>query len=615
MISIEKEEKIQDFDEMNLNNELSSQVMDIHNFDQNCEIVVSQPKLVNIQLYLHQLKSIQDMEQLEKSGEVVISWPSQFKIKISNYLKTSLGSLSDFPGHGKALSMIGLIAKTLNDSCSDEFLLEKIEKYNYVSNIKVEIIEQTKCSLILVNISLISQWIFELNRTLLRYKAIYTKNEIENVEVNNYDVILVANNVYNSFAMINKRRAWKRFIIDEPSSLKIPNMEITHALFYWLITATPLELYLKRRTGFLNDLLPEDMNIFKYLIVKNEDDFVKNSYKMPPTRHLRYTCAEKNSKIFEGLISENMIEMLDAGNIEDIISIFGISDTKNPIPRANIFETFIEKKMKRLEDLEKEPENYRSKKTQEKIENIKLHLKIFKDRIKTYISENICDNCSIPGEKTVLYDSVYSCCQNINCSNCFVKDSSCLLCKNPENSLLPLNISLDCIGSTNIIQKNPICEVNIEKSDGVQLLQNEVVENSNNISSSNTIVRSSLVKKFSKISKILDIIGDSNGKKILIFSNHNESFTILKRFLDEKSLKYLELRGTKEKRDNTIDQYKTGNINILLLNTFASGAGLNLCETTDIILYHVLPEFQKIQVIGRANRIGRTLDLTVHYME
>jgi SNF2 family DNA or RNA helicase len=118
-----------------------------------------------------------------------------------------------------------------------------------------------------------------------------------------------------------------------------------------------------------------------------------------------------------------------------------------------------------------------------------------------------------------------------------------------------------------------------------------------------------------KMNIIMDIIGDCSDKKILIFSNYNETFSIIKRFLDEKNLNYLELKGTKEKRDNTIDSYKSGNVNILLLNTIHSGAGLNLQETSDIILCHKLHEYQKIQVIGRANRIGRKIELNIHYLD
>ena len=118
-----------------------------------------------------------------------------------------------------------------------------------------------------------------------------------------------------------------------------------------------------------------------------------------------------------------------------------------------------------------------------------------------------------------------------------------------------------------------------------------------------------------KIHQTMSIISDAVNKKILIFSNFNESFATIKKCLEEKHILYLELRGTKEKRDNTIDMYKTGNVNVLLLNTIHSGAGLNLQETTDIIIYHRLHDYQKTQVLGRANRIGRKMNLNVHYLE
>ena len=118
-----------------------------------------------------------------------------------------------------------------------------------------------------------------------------------------------------------------------------------------------------------------------------------------------------------------------------------------------------------------------------------------------------------------------------------------------------------------------------------------------------------------KIHQIMSIISDSINKKILIFSNFNESFITIKKYLEEKHIHYLELRGTKEKRDNTVDLYKTGHVNVLLLNTIHSGAGLNLQETTDIIVYHRLHDYQKTQVLGRANRIGRKMNLNVHYLE
>ena len=42
------------------------------------------------------------------------------------------------------------------------------------------------------------------------------------------------------------------------------------------------------------------------------------------------------------------------------------------------------------------------------------------------------------------------------------------------------------------------------------------------------------------------------------------------------------------------------------------GAGINLQEATDIIMYHSISSEHRRQIIGRANRIGRTCELTVH---
>ena len=39
----------------------------------------------------------------------------------------------------------------------------------------------------------------------------------------------------------------------------------------------------------------------------------------------------------------------------------------------------------------------------------------------------------------------------------------------------------------------------------------------------------------------------------------------------------------------------------------------NLENTTDIILWEKIPRYQEAQVVSRANRIGRTVDLNVHH--
>ena len=500
---------------------------------------------ISIPLFDHQKTSIIVMEQFEKKTSVIIDSETN--------IQTTLGILADLPGYGKTLSVIGLIGKTKFDTEEEFYFKEKIEQTMFVSKLKTKRLDQLTVSLILVNISLLSQWIIELQRTSLRYLAIYTKGDIEGIDMSKYDIILVAHNVYNLFCQVYRNKCWKRFVIDEPASLRIVSMEEITAKFYWLVTATPYELYPRKRSGFVSDMLPE-FEWLKYIILKNDDQYVKISYDMPITNHIYYTISCDMSKFFDGIVNCNTIEMMQAGNISGALASLGnISDS--------IIDSFRQRKQKRLEELMANEENI------DKIQLIKQHLTILDDRLRRHISENTCILCNSKHEHL----NVLTCCQTLFCG-CHTS-SICPICKSTESQFLA-----------------------VELDDLPDYTQSVVINST-------------------KIQQTMSIISDASHKKILIFSNFNESFVTIKKCLDEKKIAFLELRGTKEKRDNTIDLYKTGNVNVLLLNTIHSGAGLNLQETTDIIIYHRLHDYQKTQVLGRANRIGRKMNLNVHYLE
>ena len=526
---------------------------------------ISQPNSINVPLFLHQLKSIEEMDNLEREKEIVLN--------TTIYINTKLGVLADLPGYGKSLSILGLISLSLErdrlkieEKCP-QISLEKIKYHDYVSIVKTNIINKVNCSVILVNVSLMSQWVSELNRTLLNYIAIHKTTDVEDIDFSKYDVILVSSNVYNVFCQTHKKKCWKRFIIDEPSSLKM-SMDETYAEFYWLITGTPNELYLKRITGFLNELLPSDIDTFNHLIIKNDDNLVKSSYVMPTTRNMYYKCKGCISTLFEGIVPDNVLEMIQALNIGGIFNSFGVERKDFSDDIITIYDAYKIRKNKRLEEL-----NNDKTKNIDKIETIENHIHLLNDRILKYVIQNKCIVCNNSYREAY----VLSCCQQIYCGCLNNLLDTCPFCKSREY----LNI-------------------NIETNDAMSC---SLEDYNNGIETKN------------KIDKMLEIIGDSKNKKILIFSNYNETFTIIKKFLEENKLVYLELRGTKEKRDNVIDSYKTGHVNILLLNTIQSGAGLNLQETSDIILFHKIHEYQKIQVIGRANRIGRKIELNVHHLE
>jgi SNF2 family DNA or RNA helicase len=65
---------------------------------------------------------------------------------------------------------------------------------------------------------------------------------------------------------------------------------------------------------------------------------------------------------------------------------------------------------------------------------------------------------------------------------------------------------------------------------------------------------------------------------------------------------------------NTVAAYKTRDLDVLLVNSNNYGSGLNLENTTDVVLFHKLDSEVEHQVVGRALRMGRTSPLNVWYL-
>ena len=117
-----------------------------------------------------------------------------------------------------------------------------------------------------------------------------------------------------------------------------------------------------------------------------------------------------------------------------------------------------------------------------------------------------------------------------------------------------------------------------------------------------------------KPQKIIDIIKKNKNGKYLIFSEEQESFTLISKILIENDILFVEIKGHISTIEKNLDYFKTGKIQVLFLNSNTNAAGINLQETTDIILYHKMPINNENQIIGRANRIGREIDLNVHHL-
>ena len=89
--------------------------------------------------------------------------------------------------------------------------------------------------------------------------------------------------------------------------------------------------------------------------------------------------------------------------------------------------------------------------------------------------------------------------------------------------------------------------------------------------------------------------------------------SLLQQVDGQSRISFAEVKGTTDTKQKHIRDFKNGVTKVLFLNARHDGTGINLPETTDIILYHkISSQNLENQVLGRALRLGRTAPLTVH---
>lgn len=533
---------------------------------------VPQPKTLKIKLFPHQLASIHKMEQFETNKKVKINNNTIYRIQMAiNANKT---------GSGKTLEMIGLIVRDMMKwDVSKRH--KSVEKYDNSLFIQTEYHSYTfrlPSTLILVGQSIISQWERELSYTNLKVATVSTRKNIQSVNPYLYDVILVTPTMYNDFANKYTDYAWKRFVFDEPSQIKISKMKRVIAGFYWFITATPNAIvYNRRGPNFMRSIFANFWynDYMRHMVIKHSDEFIQQSYQLPDTQYIAHLCYERVYNRVQGLVADNILEMISAGNINGAIQALGGTKTDN------IVELIKKRKLEDLELASAKVRIYQSR--QDNKEYIKWNDK--KTRLEAQLADldrrfeeelnGECSICISHIDNPVLEPS----CQHLFCAECLLKW---------------LKLKDQC----------PMCRAKIDVGDLVFLSNvNEEV---------NTPVKEKNIQTSTKVETIVSIIKSKPEGKFLIFSAWDETFSVIRTTLLEHRILFTEIKGGISERQTKLERFRNGMLSVIFLNSKFNGAGINLQEATDVILYHEMSEDMETQVIGRANRIGRAIPLTVH---
>ena len=581
----------------------------------------------NIKLHPHQLTLLQACINFENDKIYLKKYKNladNYNVGDNDYIRTNLGIIGDKVGSGKSYVILALILenKTISNSQIESYGLNNIF-VNFTSPL-----ETYKTNLLVIPHNLYYQWKNYIsnitNKENFQYKLICRKKDLQEFildtkKLNNYDLILVTDTnfkIISNLILLNNIKI-NRLIYDEIDSLNIPNNKKLNSNFYWFITASftnllfpkgygffdkKLNVYIRKASGLNNNGYITDLftNIFynmkeefsHLLVLKNDDSYIDKSFNIPEPNQYVIQCKDPISTILlNGIVDKNVINCLNANNNKGAIELF---NSKQKITEENIINIVIEKFIDEIKNLDiqinainqmtfnndpvlnERERNTRINKHNEKKQALNIKINDIKKRID---NNNLCSICYEQIEDKTLV----KCCSNVFCFKCInlwlCQKACCPLCKNhlKEDELF-------------LIQEN------------IEELENEII----NYDEFN--------KNFDKLQNLEILLKKKEeGNKYLIFSEYDISFNNIIKIFNNK-YKYSYLKGNKYVIQRTLNDYKEGDLDILLVNIHNYGSGLNLENTTDIIMFHKFDASIEQQVIGRAQRFGRKEALRIHYL-
>lgn len=583
------------------------------NNEQNGQLENGQLENWKIKLKNHQLSLINKCIDLENNGiDKTID-----DILDSKYegIKTNIGIIGDKVGSGKSFVVLGIIS--LNKSPQVKF--KHTQMYG-LNNINVELKDRSNefnkipVNIIVVPHSIIKQWetCIKVSNKSFKYFIVNTTKSFNQLstKINEIDILLISGTFYKK---VQDYVAYNDIIVnrvffDEVDSMNTPSARHIHAGFYWFVSASyknvlnpyPRWNYEYRMfensylvsSGISNNIYVKNIftafyktksiilnRLIDSIVMKNSDDYVEQSFNLPEINRHTIKCRDSHLiSVLNGVVHSNIINCLNAGDLGQAISYINQDnvDTEDNIINAvkqnlNIKLNNIKAEMRLVEDSIYANDEIKQRKKLKLLSEetcITNKMKLIEERIS---KSSLCMICLEPPENK----AITKCCQNSFCLNCLTtwckRKNNCPLCKHT------LNIKEDVYITFN--------------KDRIKVKQDPTKLQA---------LQKFLINKFNENSKVL------------IFSDYDNSFNEIEGILNGLSINYARLRGNSINKN--VEKYKNENLQILLINSSNYGSGLNLENTSDLIMFHKFENELETQVIGRAQRLGRKDSLNVHYL-
>lgn len=589
--------------------------------------MADQPERIRIPLKPHQRAALHKAILMEQYGTV--RYQNHEELHMTHprgpyilhgpvTIKTNVGVLGDVVGYGKTLTALSIVAST---PCHEIYRENtSIHSYNGRHNGLFTAIcerpERTHANAMIHSTLVVVprgpvfvQWenairtqtnlrVLALDSlpTIRKYCPFTCDISIIKQTFEQYDIVLLKNTSLKTFMDYYREAAivqhmydnpivgWDRIMIDEAHELlsKVPLFDYR---YLWLISGTfehiMRNLYSSR--NFMSYALRDivcDEHIY-FMLLRGDQEFVARSFSVPPLQEHYYLCKlPTHLMAIQPFVHQHVLERLNANDVEGAIrELGGKSETEN-----DIVELVTRDLMKDIHNKERERQYVESleiahDQKEYRMNHIQMELQRLQDRM-----QSLRDRVSQLNEKTcaICYDNIHNPmmlpCTHVFCGQCIVQ-----WMKNGH-------VCPEC--------RQPACP------QGLIAIVNQ--KGSGEGPSAPTIPQF-----YSKEDTLMHILRQKPQGKFLVFSRVDSTFFGIRERLVNEGISHAEIKGSTSQMMNILQRFRDGQLQVILLNTYHAGSGIDISFATDVIIFHNMG-LDKVQAVGRAQRVGRVDPLAVH---
>ena len=584
-----------------------------------------QPDKITVQLKPHQLVGLQKAFSMEQEDFVKyyiqnprsqIPYGYNQNPNIFGYfqLKSNIGIIGDIVGYGKTLLALSIVASLKKELIHvPDFRKHTYQSSNGYMEITKENTQRTMSSALISTTVIVVprgpvyiQWKNTIKKntklsciaieSLVFIKKSLPKKVIDLKDfLGKFDIVLIKNTTLTTLIEYYKEidpsgdeiYGFDRIMIDEAHTIIMKIPDLTYK-FMWLITSSYRDLFLYNYSktiyaGFLQ-MIQHNVERLHYILIKGDTDFVKSSFEVPAPLEKFYVCKiSKNLTAIQPFLTSSMSELINVNDIAGAIKeLGGLTETADDLVKlvlADISKQICntQKEIGFVESLELDRENKEGR-----LNSLRNELSRYitrKESMEERLNEVATKICSICYD--ALDNPIY-----LNCSHMFC--GQCIFNWIQMNSRTTRSLKVQC----------PECRTDIDSSKIVAIVKEKVDT-------------STIVMIMSKEDQLVDIIKKKPEGRFLIFSRMDTSFGRLSKLLDNSEITHTEIKGSTSHMMRILDDFVAKRIQVILLNTYHAGCGIDISSASDVIIFHSMPQ-EKIQAVGRAQRVGRTEQLTIH---